>query len=197
MSRTKAQLEREIEAQRDIIAALGEEIEALRDIFTAARESPRDANWVVGYIGGIGASGDLGRGNIGVLRAYAQAVRQPRDVAIVADAIADGAKVIVAEGGYPDVAEDDETEGLYETRMACGDSLADAAPYAEGAPMWCPRHGETTAITPEQWLGLTTVEHEAYPAGAPDEPQPHHSQATGYIALDRPTLAGTPQAGTP
>ena len=53
----------------------------------------------------------------------------------------------------------------YDTRMACGDTLADAAPYGEGAPMWCPRHGETTAITEAQWLEEHPAEPVTYPAG--------------------------------
>jgi hypothetical protein len=45
--------------------------------------------------------------------------------------------------------------------MACGDSLWDEQKYAEGAPMHCPRHGATSAITEEEWL----ADHPAEPIG--------------------------------
>lgn len=53
---TKAQLERENAAQRDILAALRQENEALRDLFTAARDASqagRTSDYIVGFIGTI------------------------------------------------------------------------------------------------------------------------------------------------
>lgn len=72
---TKAQLEAENTAQRDMITALAAEIDALYDLFTAIRESPREAAWIVGYTGGIG-SGE--RGKIRLLRLHAETLRVPR-----------------------------------------------------------------------------------------------------------------------
>jgi hypothetical protein len=71
---TKQQLEAENAAQRDIIAAQAQEIYALRDIFTAARECRHDANYVVGYIGGIGTD-EYSWGNARLLRAFAEQLR--------------------------------------------------------------------------------------------------------------------------
>ena len=38
------------------------------------------------------------------------------------------------------------------TFLACGDQISDTELVAPGTPMHCPRHGETIAITSEQWL---------------------------------------------
>jgi hypothetical protein len=40
----------------------------------------------------------------------------------------------------------------YDTRMACGDTIADTAPIDPGTPLHCPRHGATAAISDKQWL---------------------------------------------
>lgn len=67
------------------------------------------------------------------------------------------------EGGAAEYIDDEEEngEGQYRNRMACGDSLWDEEQYAEGAVMHCPRHGATVAITELQWL----AEHPAEPIG--------------------------------
>lgn len=72
-----------------------------------------------------------------------------------------------AEAGELDASEMDEEdeEGQFRNRMACGDSLWDEEQYPEGAAMHCPRHGATSAITEEQWL----ADHPAEPQ---DEPEP-------------------------
>jgi hypothetical protein len=71
---TKQNLEAEIAAQRDIIAALSGEITALYDIFAAvqqASDAGKNSDWIVGYIGGIG---DSHRGNTRLLRTHATVI---------------------------------------------------------------------------------------------------------------------------
>lgn len=50
------------------------------------------------------------------------------------------------------------------TYMACGDQLSDTALITPGTPLACPRHGETIAITAEQWLAEHPPELEIDPA---------------------------------
>lgn len=84
------------------------------------------------------------------LRALAEAASQ------MADALDPGPQVY-----EPASADEDEEEGRFRTRMACGDSLWDEEKYPEGAAMQCPRHGATTAITEAQWQ----AEHPPEPYG--------------------------------
>jgi hypothetical protein len=69
---------------------------------------------------------------------------------------------VVAED---DAADEDDLEGQYRNRLACGDSLWDYEQYPEGAPVHCPRHGATSAITDEQWLADHPAEPGFVPAG--------------------------------
>ncbi|MGA2826526.1 MAG: hypothetical protein ABSF03_10420 [Streptosporangiaceae bacterium] len=62
---------------------------------------------------------------------------------------------------YEPASADDEEEGQFRTRMACGDSLWDEEKYPEGAAMACPRHGATTAITEER----SQADHPPEPYG--------------------------------